>query len=141
MLPKIHILFGAIFTFLIWAFLKLTFFNLLIIFFSSFLIDVDHYIYYSFKNKDWSLKRAYQCGISENKRGKGKIPKPIFAAFHSIEFFIIFFVVLYLFQFHIILIYTLIGCLFHFFMDILDMYWKDELNLKNISLIWALIKR
>ena len=60
MLPKYHILFGIPFVLICWyLFPQIGILGALIIYFSSFLIDVDHYIYYAFAEKDLSLKNAY----------------------------------------------------------------------------------
>jgi putative transposase len=59
MLPKYHVLFGFIFSSLIFLiFPSAGWLGFFIIFLSSFLIDVDHYIYYVWKKKDLSLKNS-----------------------------------------------------------------------------------
>ena len=59
MLPKTHILLGLIFSLLIYFSLELTIIQASLVFLSSFLIDFDHYLWYVFKKKDFSLKNAY----------------------------------------------------------------------------------
>jgi len=75
MLPKFHILIGLLFSigcYTIFSFVSLIGAGL--IFLSSVLIDFDHYIYYIFKKKSFSLKKAYNWF---KKKGKqfSKIPK------------------------------------------------------------------
>src|SRR3989344_2064766 len=86
MLPKYHALLGFIFSaivFLIFPQIKLI--GALIIFLSSFLIDVDHYLYYIIIKKDFSLKNAYNYHLDiRNNNKKGKI-----RLFHTAEFLIV----------------------------------------------------
>ncbi len=59
MYAKHHIIFGLVFSVLLFLlFPVIGISGALIVFFSSFLIDVDHYIGYAIKNKDWNLKNA-----------------------------------------------------------------------------------
>ena len=59
MYVKYHVLLGAIFTFLIWLIWpQVGITGVVLIFLSSFLIDVDHYVFYALGNHDWNLKNA-----------------------------------------------------------------------------------
>jgi len=133
MVPRHHILFGLIFSILVWIFGVPLFFSL-IIFLSSFLIDIDHYFYYAIKNKNWSIRKAYNCGIEDSKK-KTHISKPLFAFFHTLEFLIILFCIS---LFYKILFFVWVGFMFHMALDIIDMDEHGELNMKNLSLIFAL---
>ena len=56
MLPKYHIIFGFLFSLILFIFFPfIGLGGFLIIFASSVLIDVDHYAYYLFKNKILSI--------------------------------------------------------------------------------------
>ena len=60
MLPKQHLFYGAIFALALFLiFPEIGLIGGLLIFFSTVLIDFDHYIYYVIKKKDLSLKNAY----------------------------------------------------------------------------------
>ena len=100
MRPLKHVLFGAIFSvliFLIFPQIKLLW--LLILFFSTFMIDFDHFIYYAYRKKSlnlfksfsWYLKnRAKFCSLPmEEKR---KIYGGLFI-FHGMEFLTVLFLV------------------------------------------------
>ena len=96
MLPKHHIIIGFLFSaFLFYSFPQLNLFGCFIIFLSTFLIDVDHYLYYVFLKKDLSLKRAYRWFIAKHNEEKDltrqerkKNPlTPMF--FHGIEILVI----------------------------------------------------
>ena len=98
MLPKWHVLFGAIFSVIIFSVFHITIFKTTLIFLSSFLIDFDHYLWYVFNKKSLNLKKAYNWFISHSKkfllldsekRKEYKMPNFIF---HGLEFWIIIFV-------------------------------------------------
>ena len=95
MLPKWHIIWGAIFTAVIWIFAPdLNPIYLLLIFLSTFLIDFDHYLVAANKNKHPSLKKALGFFEENNKKEmenhkKGKRIKGHFFLFHTIEFHIL----------------------------------------------------
>ena len=124
MFPKWHILFGAIFTFIIWLTVPrvpLTF--LALVFLSSFLIDFDHYMAFVLKTKNLSLRNAfeyYRKGIIKMKKevAKGIKRKGDFHIFHTIEFHVL----VGLFGFVWIgFFYIFIGMIFHSLLDILSM--------------------
>jgi hypothetical protein len=122
MLPRKHILFG-IFTVVILYLLfpKITFFNLVILFFSSFLIDVDHYFYYILKKKDLNLTHCYNW-YKQNVKRTLSLPmnerKKIYSGFyifHGIEWIIILFLLGT--YFYSPLLYVSLGFLLHFVID------------------------
>ena len=95
MLPKYHVIIGAIATLIIQVVFQLTILQSLIIFFSSFLIDADHYLIYALKKKDWSLKNSRKYFFKRRKRWiklsnkeKKQYKRPIYI-FHGIEFWIL----------------------------------------------------
>ncbi|MEM2956120.1 MAG: hypothetical protein QW041_00890 [Candidatus Pacearchaeota archaeon] len=143
MLPKWHILIG----FLVTIILKLTTqFNdieLGLFFLSTFLIDFDHYLYYTLRKKDFSLENAYKwfikkkkeyLGLSINERKKYK--KALFI-FHTIEFWILLAI---LFTYLKIFFFILIGILLHIFIDQIEIFFLKESPYFKVSLIITLIK-
>jgi len=125
MFPKYHIIAGAIFSFILYLVFPVAFnpVNALIVFLSSFLIDVDHYLYYVYKKKDWSLKKSVKWFVIRRKeykllsfKQKGKFLSPILI-FHGIESIIL----LFLFSFYSkIFLFVLIGFLFHLVLDFIE---------------------
>jgi len=123
---KFHFLFGIIFLVLLYFLFSsiISFWGLLIIFLSSFLIDIDHYFYYIYKKGDFSLVRAYKWYIknahkfyflSKEKRKQIYLG---FYIFHGIEpLIILFFLGLYVSQFFN---FVLIGFLFHLSTDLIS---------------------
>jgi len=127
MLPKFHILIGLLFSigcYTIFSFVSLIGAGL--IFLSSVLIDFDHYIYYIFKKKSFSLKKAYNWF---KKKGKqfSKIPKNKrksyalnFSFFHGLEWVFIFSLFGKLFNNYFYFI--AIGIFLHLVLDLIHSY-------------------
>ena len=144
MLPKSHILLGFIFSLILFIiFPKIGIIGFVIIFFSSFLIDVDHYIYYVFKKRDLSLKNAYSWFIQKRKKYltlSRKKRNEIYLEIHflhGIEPLLILFVLgVYVSEYFF---YILIGFAFHLFLDIAHQR-KFHDRLDRISLIYDFIK-
>ena len=68
MLPKKHILYGLIFSIVISFLFNLTLLEVGLIFLASFLLDFDHYLYSVFREKTFSLKKAYLGFIKKGKK-------------------------------------------------------------------------
>jgi len=66
MLPKNHIIINLILCLILLIFIHP--FYVLIIFLSSILIDIDHYLYYLFTKKRFSLKSAYNWYVIERQK-------------------------------------------------------------------------
>lgn len=135
MLPKWHILFGAIVSLIIWLIEPSTsIWAILTIFLSSVLIDVDHYIYYLIKRRDIRLsvayreylkKRIFWHGLSQKEKENYSIGL-IFM--HGIEFIII---LLLLSLVHEFFMWVLIGSIIHILLDLSELYMnKDPLYFK-----------
>ncbi len=144
MLPKYHILFGFLFSlilYLIFPFLELN--GFLIIFASSVLIDADVYLNYVFTKRDFSLINAIKYwsekrrkGILLSKKQKLKI-QPLIRILHGIEILLILFLLgifinkLFLFIF--------IGFLFHLFLDVLEQIYYG-FGMAKVSIVYDFIK-
>ncbi len=138
MLPIVHIIISAIF-----SFLALFFYNdylfWALFFLSAVLIDFDHYLYYVYKKRDLSLPRAYEYHkyILEIELDKGG-QKEILMIFHTIEFFIVLLILSILFSF---LWPIFFGCLFHEAIDLgYGTTQKDKKYKRAFSLIHYVIK-
>lgn len=130
MLPKPHLVFGAIFSVILYI-TGFSVFSCVVILLSSILIDFDHYLYYIIKKKDFSLKRAY---IWHERLDK--FHKPMMMVFHTVEFLIL---VLILSYFNRIFIFIFIGMIFHSILDMLDMLKKGIFYAREYSLIRYLV--
>lgn len=145
MLPKIHIIIGAIVSSLIFLFFpSIGWLAAIIIFLSSFLIDFDHYLFYVFKSKDinprkaflWFLsQRDFLLSIPKNKRKDYK--KAIFI-FHGIEFLVVLtFLVVFV---HKIFLFILLGIIIHLAMDLIDILSNGLPLYQKTSQIYTHIK-
>jgi len=121
-----HFFFGIVFTTVLYSLFSpiISIFGLLIIFLSSFLVDVDHYFYYVYKKRNLNLISAYKWYV-KNARKFRFMPKEErrqvylgFYIFHGIEpLVILFFLGFYLSP---IFNFLLIGLLFHLFTDLVS---------------------
>jgi len=95
-----------------------------LIFLSSVLIDIDHYLYYVYKKKDWSLKNAYKWFIKTSKiflslpRKQRNNLYGGFCFLHGIEILLILFLLgIFVSKFFLFII---LGISFHLILDIVD---------------------
>jgi hypothetical protein len=124
MLPRWHILYGAIFALVLWAFAPQTgWIFLLLVFLSSFLIDFDHYVASVLKTGKLSLFESFEYhrkkGIVEMREiSKGIRRKGDFHLFHTLEFHILIGLLGLLWTGFF---YVFIGMVFHSLLDIYSM--------------------
>ena len=143
MLPKYHILLGFVLSFLIFIiFPSIGLLAFLIIWASSFLIDFDHYLYYVFKKKDFSLRRAriwfFKHGEKVNslKKEERKEYKEEILIFHGAEFIIL---LVFLCFFSSFFFYILVGILIHLSLDLIHTVYYDY-NYVKFSQIYNYIR-
>ncbi len=144
MLPKFHILTGFIFSIIFYfVFPKIPLLGLVIFFFSSFLIDFDHYIYYAFKKKDFSLKNSYFWFKEKGKRFSKvqfKERKKYFLSFlcfHGLEGVLLFTVLGYFLNYYFYFVGA--GMFFHLFFDWIYSI-KDMGRLEKVSIIFDYLR-
>lgn len=143
MFPKYHLLLGFMFSLILFIFCpKITLLTAIIIFLSSFLIDIDHYIFLAFNSKQKNIFKAYFEGIqlkkksiSVSKKQRKDIPGG-FYLFHGVESLII----LFLLGFFVnkVFYFILIGFLFHLVLDYLESFIYYSRN-RKISTIFDYI--
>jgi len=127
MLPKTHIMLGAIFSLVLFYLFPITIFQVSLIFLASFLIDFDHYVWYVYKKKDFKLKNSYNY-LKKDARDLRKL-----MFFHTIEFHI--FVALLGFIWSGFF-YILIGMIFHSLTDLIGLIYEKRLRTREFSLIF-----
>ena len=125
MLPKTHGIFGVIFALILINFFGFSDIAGLVVFLSSVLIDVDHYLQILFSSGEISLRRAYNSHVSKrnafrtlNSRDKGTYKHKHFV-FHGIEFIIILWTLSFL---SIVFYWVLLGVVFHLLLDYIDIF-------------------
>lgn len=143
MFPIYHIIYGAIFSLLIYIFFpSIGLFGLSIIFLSSVLIDIDHYLYYVFRKKDFNLKRAFKWfvkfgkkfrSLPKEKQRKVRIPLCIF---HGFESLLVLFILSY---FSEVFYFIFFGFAIHLFFDFIGALYED-VRFHNFSAIYKFIK-
>lgn len=129
MLPRWHIILGAIFSLVLWYIApKVEWYNIIIVFLASFLIDFDHYLSAAIKDKSNlnlfnSFKYYEKQGKEEiSQRNKGIRKVGDFHLFHTAEFHIFVFILGLFFPFFM---FVFIGMLFHSIIDIYDLMKTD----------------
>ena len=140
MRPKIHFILGIFFTFLLYfLFPQISLIGLLIILFSSILIDADHYFYYFITTKNLNLTKCYKwydahlrklLSLPMNKRKKVYTG---FYIFHGIEWLMMLFLLSKFIFPNFIFIF--VGFLFHWMIDAPHEYYIKR-TLHKISLIY-----
>lgn len=133
MLPKWHILFGFFFSLILYLFFNISLTNSVIVFLSSVLIDVDHYIFYVKRHKDLSLRNAY---LWHKKLGEKH--KPIVHILHTVEFLFVVFIIGLFSQFFLLI---LVGMLFHSIFDLIEICSKKCLGSREYFLIRYLLTK
>lgn len=144
MLPKIHIIFGLAFSILLFLlFPSIGWIGFLIIFLSSFLIDIDHYLYYVYKTRKWGIKDSFRWYFknkkifnSMNKKQKDKVYTGL-CFLHGIEAIILLLIVWFLFYPNNFIFFIILGFVFHQLLDAIHIYTSEYRYDKVISFIYS----
>ncbi len=144
MLPKLHLLFGAVASLLLWLiFPSIGFINALIIAASSVLIDIDHYLYYVFIKKDLNPKKAYLWFMKNRiiwlkltEKQKSQYKRSILL-FHGIEFVLILAIISFASN---LILFIFIGILIHLALDFIDLYLLKEPFYQKTSQLYTYAK-
>ncbi|MEK6855278.1 MAG: hypothetical protein AABX73_03580 [Nanoarchaeota archaeon] len=131
MLPRWHIFFGAVFSLVLWFFIRdISLINLALVFLASVLIDFDHYAASVIKTGRLSLIRSFDYHKKNEIEARKDIARGIrrkgdFHLFHTIEFHLILGILgLYWKGFF----YIFIGMVFHSLLDIVSMAQEGSLH-------------
>jgi len=144
MLPKYHLLFGFLFSlilFIFFPFIGLS--GFLIIFASSVLIDFDAYLNYIFIKKDFNLINAIKYFSKKRKealllpREKRTQRKGNIRILHGIEILLILFILGFFIS--KIFLFIFIGFAFHLFLDLIEQIYYG-FRIAKVSLVYDFIK-
>lgn len=142
MKPLKHLILGIIFALiLLIIFPQIGFIGVFLIIASTVLIDVDHYLYYVYKKKDWSLKNAYGWFIKNEEKyytlSKNEQKRVYFGIcfLHGIEAIIVLFAFSFYFTFFL---YIIIGFIFHQLFDLIEIASERINPYKILSLTYSL---
>ncbi len=133
--PKVHAFFGAIFSLIIYLLFPNIGYNILIVFFSTFMFDIDHLPLALNMSRTLNPFKAYSYFVKviEDKELFDKYkPNYYLCIFHTIEFYLL---MLALCFFNVFFIYVFIGLMFHQFIDLFNKVKKQ-----NQSIILRLLK-
>ena len=143
MYPKQHLFFGIIFSLiLLLLFPQIGLIGFFLILFSTVLIDVDHYLYYVYKKKNWNLKNAYNWYIKEGEKWRSLPRKQrnrfymCFCFLHGIEILLVLLLLSIISKYFF---YIFIGITFHLILDILDQIrYRDRMD--KLSILYDFLK-
>ena len=126
---KWHILIGFTLSYILVQFFNITLFAGLIIFLSSWLIDIDHYFWYSIEMKDWNpihaikwYKKSIPIWFSLTLKERKKFKRGVFVC-HGLLFWIILTALSFI---HIFFLWILVGVAIHMVTDLIDLYYRGE---------------
>lgn len=111
--------------------------NVLLILVGGVLIDIDHYFWFVYKYKKFSLFECYRFFTIEAEKNKWKHIKGSLLVFHTMEFLVLI-VVLSFFN-HLALIFT-IGLFGHYLLDLVWHALVPKRIITNHSIISWIIK-
>lgn len=101
------------------------------------LIDVDHYFLYILRRRDLSVAGMFRY-FRELQPIQKTIPYVGLCIFHTIDFFVLLALLAYFYP----LVWALLaGCLYHFFIDLLDLKRKGVIFIRPYFLLEHLIRR
>ena len=144
MLVKWHVLFGALFSIVLYFLFNLSLLDSTIIFLASFLIDVDHYFLYVIVRKDYSIMNANRWILASSEKfdslplAKRKRLHQGYFIFHSIEFLIPFFLASLMNKY---LMLVFIGFIFHIIVDMIYELFFSKRAVYKISIIYTILTR
>lgn len=137
MLPRWHILWGAVFSALVgWIFPGTAWYNIALIFFGAVFIDFDHYMCAVLKTGKLSLLEAFEYHKrlgkkTSSERKRGIFGKGDFYIFHTVEFNALVLALGFVFS---PFWYILIGMVFHSILDFVYLADKGSLYRREFFL-------
>lgn len=143
MMPKTHIISGILASSFLYYVWDASFLACLLFLKASVLIDVDHYLFYAWKKRDWHLGRAFGWFVSKKKkfeklvRAERKKVMNAWFFLHGFESILVFVLLGYFVW--AIFYFVALGFLFHLMMDWIDLVKKIG-RFDKISSAWDLGK-
>jgi hypothetical protein len=139
MLPKWHVLFGALFSLFLFFSFDIGWIASVIVFLSSVFIDIDHYALYVLQERkihpigfwDWSMKKHLM--LKTFSREEEKLHKESHYVLHGIEILLILVVLTFISEFFL---WIFLGFGIHFLPDVLDVVNCKSLLAGKTSQIW-----
>jgi len=144
MLPQKHFLYGLFVCILLYLFFpRFGVLNLVIFLIATVLIDVDHYLYYAYRKRDWNLINAVRWFLENGKILKKidkKNRKEFYTGFcflHGIEILILLGTLGYFIS--SIFYFICMGFGFHLILDYIQLAWNKN-RFDKFSIIYDYFK-
>lgn len=134
MIPPFHFLASLVLCAVLYPFYGI---NSLFIIIGSFLIDLDHYLWYVYKFKNFNFIKAYKFYLKINKEKSFAKQKKCIIIFHSVEFLILMVILSFYSK---IMFIILIGLLYHYVLDIIHVLFIMKGTWAVYSIIWWFMK-
>jgi hypothetical protein len=140
MLPKTHIIVGAIFSISLYLIFNISLIGVSLIFLSSFLIDFDHYLYGAIKKRTLNFEEIYNYFLDSRirwrklsyiQKNNTKFPVLIF---HGFEALILLFFLSFISQ---VFLFIFIGAFFHMIIDYLEIFLEHDPLYTKISILYV----
>ncbi len=137
MMPKWHVLYSFVLAYSLNWFFHISFLATILIFLSSILIDVDHYLIFILREKKIHPKKFWNWSINTKKEwlkeGEKSFYKYPLFIFHGLEALLILAILSLL---YLPFFWIFIGFSFHLFLDLLDLIYREE-KLHKLSQIYT----
>jgi len=134
MIPLYHFIASLVLAAILYPFYGV---NVLFIFVGGFLIDLDHYLWYIYKNKGFNPINAYKFYLKMLKEKSFNQKRKYLLLFHSAEFLVL--MVIFAFYSKIMFI-ILIGLLYHYALDTITILFISKGRCSTYSIVWWLVK-
>lgn len=139
-----HIILGVVFSVILFlVFPQAGLVGITMVFFSTILIDVDHYIDHVVRKKDWSLKNAYKNSIKKMSKFISLPRKKRdrfyggFYCLHGLEFLVVLFILSIIVSRYFFFVF--LGVSFHLLLDIIhETKYIDRVD--KVSIFYDLYK-
>lgn len=103
----------------------------------SFLIDLDHYLWYMYNSKDYNPIKSYKWFVKVLKQNKFSQQRRCVIVFHTIEFLILITILSFYSETALLI---LIGLLYHYIFDTINVLFIAKDTFAIYSVIWWFIK-
>lgn len=134
MIPPFHFLASLVLCAVLYPFYGINSFFVIV---SGFLIDLDHYLWYVYKFKNFNFIKAYKFYLKINKEKSFAKQKKCIIIFHSVEFLILMVILSFYSK---IMFIILIGLLYHYVLDIIHVLFIMKGTWAVYSIIWWFVK-
>jgi hypothetical protein len=151
MYPKTHLIWGFIASVLLFLiFPSIGWLGFILIWASSVLIDIDHYLYFVYKTNNWNLKKSlswYSSNCKKFEAMSSNEKEKIYTGLcflHGLELILILFIAFFILNFYIpsyseIPLFIIIGFIIHQILDAIDLYRKEYRFDKVISFTYSVL--